>query len=302
MPTTEQNEQKKITAFQAPDGELTGKELFLSEWFLKHKLLLGRIGTIVLGVIAFGLLGFSSWKWGEYLIIGYDEDRRLVEEQVALFQNYEALQPLYAAQDITVSPPAVFRSAPGKYDFIAAVVNPNEQHVVLLQYQFIFPGWETSVAETTILPGERRPIALFGVEIPSTPTNVRLSLISEKYRRIDSHLIPNARAFAEERIKFRGDRVQFFERFLGDGASVPRVTFDLSNDSAYSYWQPAFYIELLSGGNTIGAASLILDRFLSGEKRAIDLRLFGDVRGVTDIRLSPVVNVFDPSVYMAPGE
>lgn len=268
-------------------------ELFLSEWYLKHKLLLERIGMGALATIAFGLFGYSSFKWGEYIFFGYAEDKRLLVEQLQTTPDYTALQPLYAAEDVEVLSSRAFRSSPGLYDFTATVANPNLRHVAILRYQFVFPGGETAVGETVVLPGERRPIAIFGVPLASPPSSVRLEFTDENYRRINPHRIFDVAGHMSERLRFRTEHIQF---------SDSRLTFDLANDSAYSYWQPVFYIELLSGGQTAGISFLTIDRFRAGEIRSVDLRLFGDIRGISDIRLSQVLNVFDPSVYMSPGE
>jgi hypothetical protein len=269
-------------------------QLFLSEWYLRHKLLLERIGTILLGVVAAGLLGYSLWQWGAYLFFGYAEDQRLVEEQLETTPNYEALQAVYGAQDIELTSPRVFRGSPGMYDFVATAANPNIRHIAYLRYRFTFPGGETPVVETFLLPGERRPIAVFGVALSVPPAAVRLEFVEENYRRIDPHEIFDVAGYMNERLRFRGEKLQ-----LSDPS---RIVFDLVNDSAYSYWQPVFYIELLSGGQTAGIAYLSVDQFRAGEVRPIDVRLFGDIRGITDIRISPVLNVFDFTAYMSPGE
>lgn len=271
-----------------------GGQLFWSEWYLRHKLLLERIGTVSLAVVAFGFLGYSLLAWGSYLFFGYAEDQRLLQEQLQTTPNYEDLQALYAAENIEVTSPRVFRSSPGLYDFAATAVNPNPRHVAYFRYRFVFPGGETPVAETFLLPGERRPIAVFGIALAPPPSAVRLEFVEETYLRIDPHRISDVAGYMSERLRFRAENLQ-----LSDPS---RVIFDLMNDSAYSYWQPVFYLELLSGGQTAGISFLRVDQFRAGEVRPIDLRLFGDIRGITDIRLSPVLNIFDPSAFMSPGE
>lgn len=283
---------KNFSKYVSGSEELQTRELKLSEFFLRHKLRMEHVGIGLLAFFCAATIGFSAWKWGEYLFFGYKEDQRLAREQQALFQNYTELQALYAAEEISLSAAQVFRGAPGKYDFVATVSNLNEHHIAILRYKFVFPSGETPVADAAVLPRGRQSIAMLGVPLAAFPGSARLVIVEEHYPRIDPHLVPDIASFIAERVRFSVDSFSF---------KNDHVVFDLSNESAYSYWQPVFSVELLSGGGPVGISSVTVDRFRTGEKRAIDIRLFGDILGASDIRVTPLINVFDPSVFMTPG-
>ena len=102
-----------------------------------------------------------------------------------------------------------------------------------------------------------------------------------------------------ERLKFNIELFSF-SAGAGSGASFPGISLTIANNSAYSFWQPLFYIELLNSGSRVGIVSGTLPQFRALQSRTIDFRLFGDTTVVTDAVLHPIVDVFDPNVFMAP--
>ena len=60
-----------------------------------------------------------------------------------------------------------------------------------------------------------------------------------------------------------------------------------------------FYIELLDGASrVVGITQTTVNKFVGGETRKIDLRSTIDGLSVSDIRIYPVINIFDPSSFM----
>lgn len=288
---TEKNTEA-YTKYVSPTGELPTRELKFGAWYIRHKFLFQKIGLSMLIAWCVATVGFSLWYWGAYAIFGSAEDKKLLEQSRAQFENYEALQARYAARDITVAAPQVFRTTPGKYDFTAMVSNPNSNHVVFLAYHFAFAGGRTVTETTILLPGDRRPVAIFGHDAAQFPGQARLVIEEKRFRRVNPHAIADVEGFAAERLRFTVSNVS---------VSEDQVAFDVKNDSAYSYWQAVFYVQLLAGDTMTGLLYLPIDQFRAGETRSLGIRLFTESKGATNIRLSPVMNVFDPVLFMAPG-
>ncbi len=278
--------------YVSPTGELEARELRFGEWYVRHKIQLQHIGKWALITWCALTLGFSLWQWGEYAFVGYRNERTFLEQSRAGFKNYDDVHALYGASDITVSRVQIFRSGAGKYDFSAFVANPNAQYAVILRYQFAYAGGATVIAETTLLPNERRPVVVFGHEAAQFPSSARFVVEEKRFRRVDPHDIPNVAGFIEERLAFNVSNITI---------SSGHVSFDVLNNSAYSYWQAVFYVQLVSGDTIVGLLYLPLDQFRSGEKRSRDIRLFSDGENIRTIQLSPIINVFDQSVFMSPG-
>ena len=291
----------KFEKYIDPTGEFTNKELRLAEWYLRHKILLGKIGAGVLIVWCVVTIGYSIWGWGAYLIFGWSQDRRLISQQARELQNYRALQPLYAAKELEVESVQVFRSGAKKFDAVADVKNVNERWSVRLKYHFVFGSEATPIAETVLLPQTARPVAFFGYQSDSYPEGAQFIIDEISWRRLNPHAFPDVAGYQSERLQFAAETFVFRPPEAASGVAVPGIVFDLLNQSAYSYWRPAFYVDLFNGFQRVGILFLSTEQFRAGTRRAIDLRYFGDQLTVTEIRVHPVVDIYDDSVYMSPA-
>lgn len=291
---------KKLPTYIDPTGELPSSQLELGAWYLRHKILLGQIGVGILIAFCAVTISFSLWGWGKYLLVDYTQDEQLFLNQTLELQDYKNLQTSYGAEDLLVADTRVFRGASDMYDFVANITNPNERWVAKLKYHFDYTNGETDIAETVLLPGAKRPVAFFGHESNIFPSNIRFIIDEISWKSIDPHKIFDVASYANTRLMFSVDNF-VFNSPEAKGILVPSINFDLYNDSAYNFWQGVFYIELLNGGQTVGYVFLSVDQFMVGEKRAIDLRYFGGNLNVTDIRLHPVIDVFDDNTFMDPN-
>lgn len=278
---------------KTPNDSLSNRELSLAHWYVSHKVQLRALCIILLILWTTVTIGLGLWRLGAYLFIGFREDQRLAVLQASRIQNYAAIQERYRAKSVQISDLQIFRSASNKYDFVVTVSNPNIRHIAHLEYKFAYAGGETVVEKATIMPSFTVPVAVLGVEGSQFPRNSRFVLVGTRFERLDPHDIPDVGSYLEERLQF--SMTEFT-------ATPPSVRFVLQNVSAYSYWQPAFFVEFFSRERLAGVARITLDRFRAGEERAIDLRLFDDVGPITRGVVTPLVDFFDRGVYMAPGE
>lgn len=283
-------------------GQLSSRKLKFGVWYLRHKILLGNIGLGILIAFCVLTVGFSLWKWGEYFFIGYWEDSRILGlEQIALFQNYEQLHPIFQAQDLRVTENRLFNTSGSRYDLFSVVENPNERWLAAIKYHFAFAGGETESRETILLPGSKRPVAYFGLESESFPSNMRLVIENVEWAAQDSHKIPDVVEYISARSLFLVDNLEF-NSAGADSIAVPTVSFDLLNQTAFSYWEPVFYVELINANRVVGYIYLSFDKILSFETKPVDLRYFNEKAEFNNIRLIPIINYFDESVYIDPGQ
>ncbi|HYE59911.1 MAG TPA: hypothetical protein VEA18_01880 [Candidatus Kapabacteria bacterium] len=280
-----------------PTGAVPNSELKMGEWYLRHKLLLERIRLIAVGTVAVTSMSYSIFAWGKYFVIDYGEDVRMMREQTE-FPNYEALQSIYQADPLSIGNTTVTEIAPGRYDFITPIKNPNDRFMVALSYKYVFDGGETEITEDILLPQDDRPVVLFGKTFAGYPANARLSIENVRWQRIDPHRVPDVSAHIEPRLQFTAENVTFRRGRTGEAHSIG---FDLTNASAYSYWQPVFYVDLLNEEQTVGLIYVMLEKFRAGETRRVDIQSVLPDLTVTDVRIHPVLNVFNPDVYMDPG-
>ena len=292
----------KLSKYSDPTGEFSNKQLRLGEWYLRHKIFLGKVGVGLLIAWSIITIGSSLVIWAKYLIFDYVSDEQMFARQVAEFQNYTALQANYGAQPLDIGSIQVYESAPDNYDFIAIARNPNLRWVATIDYHFVYGSGETPVATTELPPATERPIAVFGYGSEQFPSGARLVVDNIKWRNVNAHRVADPEQYLSERLSFDFDNFSFQRPNSADGISVQSLSFDLSNNSAYGFWSPVFYVVLKNGRQTVGMIYLLEDKFKAGETRKIDLRYFGETLSVSGIEVFPVVNIFDDSVFLNPGE
>lgn len=284
------------------DEEISSRKLVFAEWFVGHRILLRKIGIGVLIGFCTLTFGFGLFVWGKYLVYDYWRDRAQLVEQVNLFQNYFNLQPVYGAANFRVSNTQVYRSAEDKYDLTAILANPNERWGAKLTYKFLFSGGETEARQTFILPGTQAPVVFFGLSSNAFPTNIQLVVENVEWKSISPHISTEPTTFVLSRIDFTTENFVFSRASQTEGG-IPanRIEFDLTNNSAYNFWEPLFLVELLNGGQTVGYIPVTLSQFRSGDVERIDLRSFIQTTNVSEVKLHYLIDIFEEGSYMSPG-
>lgn len=291
---------EKFARYEDPTGEFDNRELRQAEWFQRHKVQLQKIGVGVLVAFCIVTVAYSLWGWGSYLIFGYWADRDNADAQAEQAINFAAIHAQTGAADLNILTTDIFQTVEKGYDLVAIVENPNKRHLAYVTYKFSFSDGETTEFQTVLLPGDKRPVGVFGYEIPTYPTDVRLEVVATRWRRINPHVVADPQAYMADRLQFPVTDVSF--RGRTDDLPVPQLTFTLTNNTAYSYWQPVFYVALQNSGLTVGYVPLTVDQFRSKEVRPIDIRLLSPRLSVTDVTLFPAINVFDLQAFMEPAQ
>lgn len=285
----------KFSRYTDATGELSNKSLTAGEWYVSHKILLRNILIGVLLVWVVISVGYSLIAWGSYAVSGYFQDRALARRQITQFQNYEVLQQAYKATPLDFEAIQIFTPTEGKYDLVTFTTNKNSRFVVKLDYSFTYEGGKTETKHVSLLPLSRVPVAVLGVESESYPGNPTLKVEKVGYERVSEHAISDVGEYIKQRTNFTIENPQFLPP--QEGVPASRLTFDILNNTLYGFWEPFFYVEILSGGETLGMVSLTVPDFKAGERRSIDLSTFIDLGSAEDIRLVPMLDVFDTSVY-----
>lgn len=289
--------ESKLSRYIDPTGEFSNRELQVGGWYLRHKQGLYQIFVGILITWCVIMVGFSSYRWAEYLIVGYwqDEDMRVAQTQE--FVNYTLLQPAYSARPLQIEGADVYASAKEKYDFVTTVKNPNPEFVARVTYKYEFTGGETEVREQMVLPLREQLLPILGHTSDFSPNNFQLTLLKVRWQRVNEHQIPDANAYIGERLNFSLSPVSSTPATVDLPA---RVQFRIQNNSAYSLWEPVFWVELEENGLRQGVSLVTLRQFRSGESREVEIRPLS-LSNVTNVRIIPVINVFDRRVFMPIG-
>jgi len=289
--------QNNLDRYIDPMGEISNKELEISGWYVRHKHQL--FNTLIGLLVVFNIITivFSFWKWGEYALVGYNQDSQLLVQQLDEFPNYEIVHQIYGASDLKLSPTAVFQNSDGYYDFVSDVFNDNARWVAKVSYRFQFSSGETDLYEVKIMPNTKLPVSVFSFPVSGFPSSASIVIEGVEWTHIDAHQIPYIETYLSDRLSFSTSEFEFV--YAGEGGlDASQIKFRVSNDTLFSYWAPSFYVDLLDGGQRVGVIYFTLSAMGSGETEVVDLRSFVEGIYVSEIELHPLVDVFDQNEFI----
>lgn len=293
----------KLSQYIDPSGDFSTKDFKRGMWYVRHKLLLRRLVIGILLTWNIVTIGIGIFVWSNYALFGYWNDNRLLASHLSSAQNYTLLQSGYTAQPLVFGTSNIFNSSEGKYDFVTEVTNANTSFAAVVNFRYTYGGnKETTSATRVLLPNATDMLALFGHSETQYPTQATLVIDDIRWQRIDAHRIPNPRTFMDERLRFTIENFSFTPSGSIESGGAGRVSFDVTNASVYSYWEPVFYLSLKRSGSVVGVLPFSQKEFRAGETRRVDIATFLDILSVDDSMLLSVVNVFDPDVYLPVGE
>lgn len=291
----------KINEYIDTTSQFSGRQLRFGTWYLSHKVLLKEISLGILIAWCVVFVGFSFWKWGEYLFFGYWEDQENIVRQSQDFQNYTNIQSVYKAKDLKILETRVFPTSKNLFDFVSNVENQNENWVATITFHYTYSGGETEMQTAVIMPLSKRPVAAFGVESKSFPAGMSFVLDKVKWSSISKHKIPNPINYLDERDNFVVDNLLITEPTL-TGGQITSLSFDIINQSPYSFKESVFFVELLNGSQTVGYIYLYFDRFVSLQTENVKLNYFNETTDFNNIRIIPAINYFDDNIYIKPRD
>lgn len=289
----------KLSKYQDPTGEFDNTQLKQAAWFAAHRLQLRKALIVFLSVWCGLTVGISLILWMKYFAYDVWQDNDRLAAQTAEFQNFTLTQSQYRARPLDIGGTRVYQSNTNKYDFVTPVSNPNERFLVRVNYHFEFGGTSTTAQTMVLLPGQRVPATALGVNTErGFPSQVRFVIDDRIWKRVSAHAIPEIEEFMSERRNFVVSDIAYEPDNEAEGRFANQVSFIITNESVYNYWDVPLYIELLRGSETVGILFTSLAQFRAGEIREVDLRYVGDLPFVDSLRVSPVLNIFDPNAYM----
>lgn len=282
-----------------PTGEFSNKDLAYSFWYVQHKVLLYRLLVVFLVALSIIFWVFSLFRWGEYLIFGLAEDAQLFQA-VSVVPNYTSLQQHFAAQQLQVLNTHIVPSGANSYDAVSELTNPNGHFLVQFDYHYVIDGLRTDSQHAFLLPNETRIIGFLGLKSSSYPGVANLVLERVAWKRISPHAITLPKAWQDDRLNFTISDFIFTPSGAGDGLQVNSISLSLTNNSAYAYKEPHFLLGLYNQDMLVGVAPFQLPSLASLETQKIDLRTFVPNIQVTTVQVYPLINVYDPTVYLSP--
>ncbi|MBT4941578.1 MAG: hypothetical protein HOL80_04340 [Candidatus Magasanikbacteria bacterium] len=290
---------KSIAKYEDVSGQFSNKTLFQSFWFVKHKLIIRKIGIALLGFGGASSVLFSVVVFGEYVLFGYWEDKAMYTAQVQEFPNFAQNKHVYAAKNITISPTRVFAESPEKYSIYTRIKNPNEQFVAEIFFHYDVQGKNTSSESILVMPQSDQFLAVRGVFSGARIRSPKLVIEHIRWKRISPHRIDNISAFVADRLQFHAGEFTVTPPKSVDDVGTAQAEIELFNDSVYSFNTPSFFVVLYRGRGVEYIHYTTQLDFLFGQKRILRFATLLPLSSITSIEIIPIIDVFNHDEYLS---
>ena len=269
------------------------KQIGFSYWYVKHKLLLKNILTVVLTVIIILLVAYNLYLLVFNLAIFQDDYQQVITDFTTPNSDYQALRQLSLPQPVQIGQMQSFANR-DKYDIIAEIANPNQKWWASFNYQFQIGQELTVKRQGFILPGQRKNLFGLALERGNLASQLVLSDVSWE-KEI------NFEKLYQERYRFDIKETEFLSaRELGVGEDIPvnRLIFKVVNESAYNFRNVNFLVFLKAGNQIAAVNQIVLESFLSGQTRESAVTFFQALPRITSVDIIPEVNILDENVFL----
>lgn len=273
------------------------KQYRLASWWIERRDALKRLALVLFACVDGVILLFVAWTFVDTYAVSYDDETRAVLELAAYGQSdLRAYSSATAAKDLDAGPATAVPSVDGAYDYHAVLANPNADWWAEFTYAFASSAGETDSAEGFILPGEEKPVVAYAVDAPSAPRSVSLKISDVVWHRVDHHVTGDYGQWIEDHVGFDVQGATFGRVELNDD-TIARVSFSVTNDTAYSYYEPVMVAVLTRGSTVVGVTGTTLSSLDAGESRDVDINWFGSVPNANKVDVYVSINPFDISAY-----
>jgi len=271
-------------------NNLSDQELKAGYWYVRHRVLLRQIGIMVLFVMAGGLLLYGVFGLLNFYVVKAPEHQVLEKELAAPKMNYAILAELNRAKGLQVLETKVFKVEQGVYDLYSRVVNPNSQWVVTgMEYYYLMGDQKSEVQTDFILPGQTKNLFLLNHETTEYPGQADIIIENITWKKINDY-----QAWSNKVLNFSYENIEVDS---GSQKESTQVSFDLINRSPYNFWEPSFDLFFMRNDQVVGVSQVVLDEFLSGEKRSEKMVVFRSFPRGVDLMIMPDINILNPDVF-----
>ncbi|MBI5071590.1 hypothetical protein HZB93_01720 [Candidatus Falkowbacteria bacterium] len=285
-------------AIQDQPTDFSEGQLKFASWYVSHKILLKKILIGFLIFLNAILLGYGLYGLVNYYFI---EGPKFAAEMRELSSpiDYSAINQAAAPKNFEIGTTTIFSSGKERYDFVAKIFNPNSGWRAEFTYDFLVDGTARLEKNGFTLPGEEKFIFDLGVSAKSKPRQAVLEIKNLQWKRINVHEIPDYAAWQDERLNFIVENVKFTPAAVQENAlSISRASFTARNASAFSFWDVGFAVLLYRGSSLAGVNYITLEEFRSGQNRPVEVSWFETLPSISQVKVMPEVNIFDPKVFM----
>ena len=282
--------------------EYTDKQLKIGIWWVTHRYQLKKWWVILLAVadlfvflyILFHLV-IILVTWGQFTIITSQISQPIV--------NFTTYQQVNTPQNIQVIDTYLvpILGEPQTYHLITELKNPNEKWMAdSLKFHFKLDENDLDTETTFLLPQEQRFIFHYTVESTAEKPEVVLIVDSVGWKRIEFPAEKPSINFeiTDTNVKLNpilGDRGTYI-------SNSTRLTANIKNNTIYNFWKVRFLVLLYRGDVPVALNELTINRFDALETKELGISWEDEYRSITNVKIIPEVNAYDPDMIYSDDE
>lgn len=293
MSKDKNNHEIDLSKYKDPSG-ISIKEMNFGLWLSENRKKITKIVIFFLIALSAFFFIYSSYNYLMYFLNSQDE-----KNSTASFINSNIASQRDVAANLVIKTPQIFKTGE-TYDLTADITNPNSKFSANFQYCFVMDKNDIACGSGFILPGEEKYVFALGQKLNVDYPAISFELRSISWKRIDAHTIPDWTAFANTRLNFNLKNIKFAPAGSGTGEknNLSSLEFNITNSTNYGYYSVPLNIAFYNGSELIGANTFVLNNFLAGEEKNVDLSWPSDIPGTARIEIHPNLNILDDSVYL----
>jgi len=186
----------------------------------------------------------------------------------------------------------------GWKDMIAPIENPNERWIASVTYHFEDGENITPEETAAVLPGAATYLGVLGYIASTTVSAPELVISATEWKTASARRVPDPALYMEQRLDFNVGEPVIVKPGTGkEDVKGYQIAFDITNATAYSYWSVPLWILLYHNSTQVGIEQAVLEPFLAGETKKVDVRSLLTNRSINKVEVIPRLNVFDEGVY-----
>jgi len=272
-------------------ADLQEKKLFFLRWLLINRPAFKRGLIIFLFVVS-----AVFWIWALVNLGNWLLTMKQFNQNMAALTDWQvdflAWKQKNTPQPLKIDPTSFVTDDQQAYDLTAVVTNPNANwYISELEYQFVWDGGASRSASTYFLPGEKKHLLMLEEAIKGFAGSAQLKIISTAWQRVGP--ADNFPAVTDHDFTLTAPEYQ-----TGDNGKLVVMSFEISNDSPFGFWNAPINIILSRGGTVVGLQTFALDKFLAGQTRQVAINWPGDLPTPDQAELELDINFFDREVYI----
>jgi len=266
---------------------ITNLQLKTSYWLINYGQKIKKFLTIALVIIDAILLSFNFYQIASYIGETAEYEKSMTDFKLDLI-DWQEIHKRNQPQSLEISNFSFVPLGNSKYDLAAQINNPNFKWLISnLTYKFVWDGGEAR-GSTFLLAPDKKVVLILNKNIGAEPKNLDFDFLEIKWEKIDAR---------EKVYDFKLSDIAISDIY--HDTSLNKVYFTAQNNSAYGFWETRFKVTLWQGQKMIAANEIPISKFLSGEKRMVEVP-FSSSFSSGQIRVEPEVNILDKNNFFLP--